>query len=72
MGITFKHVVPGQRVTRMLAGVSKMVLTVESIDYEKNLIRTAGGWDFCRSCGAEIDADLGWGHTGTGSFLVPE
>src|SRR5438067_2485322 len=73
----FKDLKPGDKVTRLLAGV-RMPMIVRSIDTVNNLIICAaivpekdrksfmgefveGGWTFDRATGVEEDAYLGWG-----------
>jgi hypothetical protein len=67
--MSFLCVLPGDKVTRNMAGII-MELTVESVTEDR--IITAGGWEFCRRTGVEIDDYLGWGpqYGVTGSFLV--
>ena len=62
------HVLPGDTVTRMLAGITPMSLLVDSVD--ETLIH-CGPYTFDRATGAEVDEELGWGPQfgTTGSFL---
>ncbi len=55
----------------MLGGVVPMRLLVA--DVTDTRIACAGGWEFDRATGAEIDDDLGWGPPpmATGSYLQP-
>lgn len=57
----------GDTVTRMLAGVVPMDLRVTAVD--DRLIH-CGDWTFDRSTGAEVDEDLGWDASVTGSMIV--
>lgn len=57
----------GQSVTRVLAGEIEMQLRVTAITEDRII---CGGWEFDKSTGAEIDDDLGWGPTFTGSYIV--
>lgn len=70
--MTFSDLKPGDTVTRMLAGVVPMEVTVEKVD--DTLIHMVGGWTFDRATGVEEDHELGWGvQFGlTGSFLAQE
>ena len=65
----FDHIKPGDTITRMLAGTVPMKLKVTSVD--ENYIH-CGDWKFDIKTGAEIDEDLGWDSTGTGSYIVKE
>jgi len=69
--MTFSHVQEGDVVTRMLAGVVPMELTVTKVG--ETLIH-CGEWTFDRETGVEEDDELGWGkeHRYTGSFLVDD
>lgn len=65
----------GDTVTRMLAGVIPVQITITSVDDEFIYANPFGpeqeGWKFLRSNGAEVDEELGWdGYTQTGSYLV--
>jgi len=62
----FKNIQVGDKVTRMLAGTVPVELTVTAVD---DLIH-CGPWMFSRNNGAEIDPELGWDETRTGSYLV--
>lgn len=53
-------------ITRMLAGVIPMDLKVSEVT--EDLI-ICGPWKFSKKNGAEIDEDLGWDETHTGSFI---
>ncbi len=68
----FSHVVVGDIVVRMLAGVIPCWLRVTEVT--DTLIRGGGpnGWTFDRKTGIEEDPDLGWGVASgiTGSFLT--
>jgi hypothetical protein len=66
----FPDVAVGDVVTRMLAGVVPMRLTVTEVTEDR--IICGGGWEFDRATGAEIDDDLGWGpaYGATGSYLT--
>lgn len=63
----------GDTVTRMLAGVVPMRLTVTEVTEDRII---CGAWQFHRTYGYEIDDDIGWGHPGpdgkigTGSYLL--
>jgi hypothetical protein len=63
---------PGDTVLRWLGGCSSpMPLSVKSVT--ANRIVCAGGWEFDRATGAEIDETLGWGPGGmTGSYIEPQ
>jgi hypothetical protein len=58
----------GDEVTRMLSGVIPMRLRVTEVT-EDHIV--CGEWKFDRNTGAEIDEELGWTATLSGSFLVP-
>lgn len=67
--MTLRDLLPGMTATRMLSGTIPVKIIVSEVTDTE--ILTVGGWKFCRSTGAEIDEDLGWGpDTYTGSFLV--
>jgi hypothetical protein len=76
--VSFRHLKPGDRVTRMLAGTLPMEMQVTQ--NEDGVITCAAvegdvlihaGWTFNADNGGEIDADLGWDppRTPTGSIL---
>lgn len=67
----FKNVMPGDTVTRMLAGDIPMKLVVTSIDRDFIYCGVPGvGWKFRRDNGGEVDEMLEWdGISKTGSFL---
>lgn len=56
----------GDTVTRMLAGAVPMELKVDKVDEE---YIHCGPWKFSRKTGAEIDDELGWDESTTGSYL---
>ena len=62
----FKNIKVGDVVTRMLAGKVPLELKVTQVD---ELIH-CGPWTFSRNNGAEIDPELGWTESVTGSYLV--
>ena len=66
----FEHVKVGDTVKRMLAGTIPMDLKVTEVT--DDLIITAGGWEFDRKTGAEVDDYFNWGPPPlmTGSFLT--
>lgn len=68
----FSYLEPGDEVTRLLAGVIPMQMTVEKVD--DGLIHMVGGWTFDQKTGIEEDPDLGFGvaYGITGSYLVRE
>lgn len=63
---TLEHVKVGDKVVRMLAGTIPMTLGVTGLT-EKEIL--CGPYTFSKVNGAEIDHDLGWDETKTGSFL---
>jgi hypothetical protein len=63
--MNLQDVKPGDFVTRMLCG-TPMQLKVSEVTDDRIV---CGPWKFCKKTGAEIDEDLGWGRSGTGSFL---
>lgn len=67
---SFYDLAPGDTVTRMLAGVVPMTMTVTRVD--EKLIYASGGWMFERATGFEYDPPLRYGseYGATGSFLV--
>ena len=65
---TFSDIKVGDIVTRMLAGSVPMELEVTAVD---DFIH-CGPWKFSKKNGAEIDDDLGWDESTTGSFLKLE
>jgi hypothetical protein len=71
---TFTHLKAGDKVTRMLAGIIPMELTVFASEggVIKARVPEIGDdyWQFDAETGAEIDQDLGWGPLYTGSYLV--
>lgn len=56
----------GDTVTRMLAGVIPMELTVTNATGTRI---TCGPWEFDRRTGAEVDEDLGWDSAHSGSYI---
>jgi hypothetical protein len=65
--MTIKQLKPGDVVTRWLAGVVPMRLTVTAID---DRFIHCGDWKFDRRNGAEVDEELGWSAEGsTGSYI---
>jgi len=64
----FANIKKGDKVRRMLAGSIPMALKVSEVTEDKI---KCGPWEFCRATGAEIDEELGWDATRTGSFLLP-
>lgn len=64
--MTFENVEVGDTVTRLICGIIPMELKVTKVD--DNLIH-CGAWTFDRVTGAEVDEDLDWGPSGTGSVL---
>lgn len=68
----FRDVKVGDVVTRLLAGKIPMRFKVSDVD--ENFIYCGGpeGWKFDRDTGAEVDEELNWGNSGTGSYLVME
>jgi hypothetical protein len=69
MAKQLSEVESGDTVFRWLGECSTpMLLLVKSIT-EKRII-CAGGWEFDRATGMEVDEDLGWGPGGvTGSWI---
>lgn len=63
--MTLQDVKVGDTVTRNLCGM-EMELKVTEIT-ENRII--CGSWEFDKKSGAEIDEELGWGPTMTGSFI---
>lgn len=67
MNKTLSDVVVGDTVYRWFAGLSSpMQLRVTAVTPDRIV---CGSWEFDRQTGAEIDEDLGWGPTWTGSFI---
>jgi hypothetical protein len=71
----FGHLKPGDKVTRLLCGIS-MLMTVREVREDVLVCDTedcAGGWTFDMNTGVEEDEDLGWGvkFGVTGSVLIP-
>jgi hypothetical protein len=69
---SFRHVRPGDRVTRLLGG-APMELVVSAVDEE--FIRCGPpdtGWKFDRDTGMEVDEVIGWGPQFgvSGSYLI--
>lgn len=64
----FSYLKPGDDVTRMLAGLIAMPLTVSKVT-DKTIVCQPFGYVFDIKTGAEIDIELGWGINGTGSYL---
>lgn len=48
--------------------VPMMRLTITAIRGDRII---CGAWEFDKNTGAEIDEDLGWGPTASGSFIFP-
>ena len=70
--MSFKDIVAGDTVKRLLAGVIPMDLRVTSIDADFIYCGAPGtGWKFDRATGMEVDEELGWGPQFgiTGSYL---
>lgn len=63
----FNHIIIGDTVTRNFCGMIQKWIVSEVTD---KLIVCGLGWSFCRNCGAEVDEDMNWNCTKTGSFLV--
>jgi hypothetical protein len=63
-----QNVKVGDVVTRNLAGVP-MKLKVTEVTHDRIL---CSPWEFSRRNGAEIDGDMGWNESVTGSFLEAE
>ena len=62
---------PGDTVLRWLGGCSApMALVVKSIT--DNRIICAGGWEFDRFTGMEVDEKLGWGPAISGSWIATQ
>jgi len=67
----------GQKLTRLLAGVVPMKVTIESIDNKENTFMVSSdasgidGWIFDIKTGVEIDDFLKWGpkYGTTGSYI---
>lgn len=65
----FYAVVPGDVITRDLAG-AKMKLRVTDVDDRYIYCGPVDhGWKFCRRTGAEVDEACGWDENGTGSYI---
>lgn len=66
------EVTVGDRVRRMLAGKIPMDLIVEKVTATR--IICAGGWEFDRETGAEVDDYLDWGPPPkfTGSYILKD
>lgn len=64
----FEEVKAGDTVTRMIAGSIPMVLKVTAVDEYIH----CGPWKFSRKTGAEIDEEIGWDESTTGSVLKLE
>jgi len=64
----FEDVKVGDTVTRMIAGSIPMVLKVTAVDEYIH----CGPWKFSRKTGAEIDEEIGWDESTTGSVLKLE
>jgi|GEM_PF-3544775 hypothetical protein len=70
---SFREVRPGDRVTRMMAGLA-MPLRATSVDDGFIYCGPPGvGWKFDRDTGIEVDEELGWGPPPAriGTYLVP-
>lgn len=65
--VTWTKVQKGDTVIRWMGG--EMFLPLKVTDVDEKLIR-CGDWTFSRENGAEIDPELGWDETRTGSRLV--
>lgn len=61
----FSEIKVGDSVTRMIAGSVPMVLKVTEVD---DFIH-CGPWKFSKETGAEIDDEIGWDESTTGSYL---
>jgi len=72
MSKRLSEIAAGDFVLRRFGGVPKPLrLKVTLVTADR--IICAGGWEFDRQSGAEIDEDLGWGPgTVTGSLIEPE
>lgn len=80
-GQTFTHLKEGDTVFRILAWSVCMPLVVSKIDGDRleawpvlddgaGPLFTSDHYTFDRKTGAEIDEEIGWGLSGTGSFLT--
>ena len=65
---TLSELVVGDRVIRILGGEVAMPLPVTAVT-ESFII--CGPYTFSRRNGAEIDEDLGWNETQSGSVITP-
>ena len=72
MSKRLSEIVAGDFVLRRFGGVPKP-LRLKVTEVTADRVICAGGWEFDRQSGVEIDEDLGWGPgTVTGSFIEPE
>ena len=70
---------PGDRVIRYLGGLPMPTRVIRVTDtrivcapFPDAEPREGVWWEFSRRNGAEIDEELGWGETVTGSFIVTD
>ncbi len=57
----------GDEVIRLLGGEIPMPLTVDKVT---DALIICGPWEFDKKTGAEIDEELGWNTSQTGSYLI--
>lgn len=62
----FKNYQVGDTVTRMLGGILPQELTVTETTEDQII---CGPWRFSKTNGFEIDTELGWDESNSGSFL---
>lgn len=62
------NVQPGDVVDRMLCGMLPMKLKVSEVN-SKEIV--CGCYRFDRTTGAELDEEMGWTATETGSYIQP-
>ena len=65
----FEGIKPGDTVTRLLAGIIPMPMTVTAVTPDRII---CGAWSFSRANGAEIDEELGWDDFASGSYFSPD
>jgi hypothetical protein len=63
-----QNIRPGDSVERLLCGMLPMQLVVTAVTQDRII---CGAWEFSRTSGAEIDEELGWTDTETGSYIRP-
>jgi hypothetical protein len=66
--VALGDVLVGDIVDRIMCGVPMMKLAVTEVTEERVI---CGSWQFDKKTGGEIDEDMDWTPSSTGSFIAP-